>query len=378
MSTKQKLNRKLIPYNLVLIIVSVVAILSLLFMPILTINLGQMMMGALDAVPTEGDELDSAKASVTIMLKALDKEIKFTTMSFARIAFSDKPEAEVLNEYVLGENNFVESALLSMVATSLLEESMPNVSQLNELDLSAANAELYELEKEGADPVEVAQNYVNKLNVELEKVGAAKISGVEEAEDLITNMYDTVCDKMNGSFSVEGFICLGLWGGGANAPTTYEELATRIADGETGNSDGTAYEEVDADFGSMLGIFEPLTMIGRYMKYFFYVMVAFMAPWGFLILFALLHLLLPNKRVSVWYIDLFGALPCLIFWVAPRALGAILSAKLSGSFGAIFAAIGSYAWVSGICFLVVLLLSIIWAGPIKRKIRRLKKVKVEE
>ena len=376
---KKSLNRKLIPYNLVLIIVSAVAIWSLLFMPILTINLGQMMMGVLEVIPSEDDDLDGTKASLVIMLKALDTEIEFTTMSFAKIAFGENPTAEVLKVYVLGDNNLVESALLSMVATSLLAENMPNATQLRDLDLSAANAELFELEKENADPVQVAENYVNKLNVELEKVGAEKITGVEGAEDLIDNMYDTVCDEMGGKFSVEGFICIGLWRGGENAPTTYEALADRIASGETGSDEGTAYDKVDADFGSMLSVFQPLTMIGGYMKYFFYGMLVLMAPWAILILFALLHLVLPNKRVSVWYIVTFGAFPCLIFWLLPVKLGGLLLSRFLGpAASAIFGAISSYAWISGICYLVVCLLAIIWAGPIKRKIKRLKKHKQVE
>ena len=375
-NSKGELKRNLIPYNMVLVLVSIVAIISLFFFPILTINLGQMMTGLLVTAPNEDDELSASSASIVLLLKALDTKLEFTMVDFAGIAFDKNPGATMLTEYVLGEDNLVESAVLSMVASTVLKDNLPTMSELRGLDLTAVNSELYALEKEGADPVEVAHNYVDKLNVELERVGAEAVPSVSVAEAAFNDMYSTVCNQMGGKFTVEGFICLGLCAGQENPPTTYREFAERVANGDVPENVGDAYENISADFDAALTVFEPIASIGGYMKYVFFVLLALIAPWVFLLFFALLHILLPNKKVSIWYVMAFGALPALLFWVIPFVLGKILglfSNEMLGIISVVLGAIGSYAWISGICFLFVWILDMVWAHRIKRQLNSIEK-----
>ena len=380
-ASKRDLQKNLIPYNMVLVLVSLVAIISLFFFPIFTVNFGQMMSGLLVTAPDEDDELSASSASIVILLKSLDMKFEFTMVDFAEIAFDKDPGAAMLTKYVLGANNIVETAVISMVATTVLADNLPSMSELRNLDLTEANKELYELEKEGADPVEVAHNYVDKLNVELEKVGAETVPDVSGAESAITDMYDTVSDKMGGRFTVEGFICLGLCGGMENPPTTYREFAERVSSGDVPKNVDDVYENISADFDAALTVFEPLAAIGGYMKYVFFVLLALIAPWLFLLFFALLHILLPNKKVSIWYVMAFGGLPAFLFWVIPFALGKILGLfhnEMLGIISVVLGAVGSYAWVSGICFLFVWILDMVWAHRIKRKLNAIEKYEIRE
>lgn len=125
--------------------------------------------------------------------------------------------------------------------------------------------------------------------------------------------------------------------------------------------------------------------IDKYMGYYGYitfVMLAFMLPWIFLFLFSFFHMLAKNKRFTMWYVKLFGWIPAVI-WVAVKLLP-IIAPKISrfneiwnGKNGALIqaavASTGTFNWISGICYILIWLLSIFWAFPIKHKIRKERK-----
>ena len=80
----------------------------------------------------------------------------------------------------------------------------------------------------------------------------------------------------------------------------------------------------------------------------------------------------------MWYVKLFGAIPVILFWLAPIVAGWAIPAyfpALLGEFAwalpVILGALGTTTWVSGICYVVLWVLSVFWAFPVKCKIRRL-------
>lgn len=78
----------------------------------------------------------------------------------------------------------------------------------------------------------------------------------------------------------------------------------------------------------------------------------------------------------MWYVKLFGFLPCLLFFVAPTVAMAI-APQMAGESMAMLSSLsvnfmGMIA-VSGVCYLLLWLVSIFWCFPIKRKIRALKR-----
>lgn len=127
----------------------------------------------------------------------------------------------------------------------------------------------------------------------------------------------------------------------------------------------------------------------------------FILMWVILFLFAFFHMFARNKRFMTWYVKLFCFWPCIIFFIVPLAAKPVLTSVfpqiyeqvcdsivqfLSGSlnvavdsaaagqiFAAALSAIKTAAWISGVCYLLLWLISIFWAFPIKHKIRKLKK-----
>ena len=125
--------------------------------------------------------------------------------------------------------------------------------------------------------------------------------------------------------------------------------------------------------------------IGSYIEYYQYLclgMLAFIVPWLILFLFAFFHLFAKNKRFTMWYVKLFCWIPPLIWLVL--TLFPVLAPKISflndiwnGEQGKLiqgaFAGIGTFTWISGICYVLLWLVSICWAFPIKHKIRKERK-----
>lgn len=104
----------------------------------------------------------------------------------------------------------------------------------------------------------------------------------------------------------------------------------------------------------------------------------FAGVWAIMFLFAFLRLFSKNKRFTMWYVKLFGAIPVILFWLAPIVAGWAIPAyfpALLGEFAwalpVILGALGTTTWVSGICYVVLWALSVFWAFPVKCKIRRL-------
>ena len=96
--------------------------------------------------------------------------------------------------------------------------------------------------------------------------------------------------------------------------------------------------------------------------------------WAILALFALLHILLPNKKVAMWYVKLFGFLPCLLFFIAPLVMSSVAGSMLAEQV-AILGSISfkSMTLISGICYLLMWILSIFVCHPIKKKIKMAKR-----
>lgn len=109
----------------------------------------------------------------------------------------------------------------------------------------------------------------------------------------------------------------------------------------------------------------------------FCVLAFMIALWAILFLFSFIHIFTKNKRFTMWYVKLFAPYPAILFWLVPLIAPYILVKFLSGDAlmlaTAVLSGISSLVWISGLCYLVLWAISICWAFPIKRKIRRLKK-----
>lgn len=138
-----------------------------------------------------------------------------------------------------------------------------------------------------------------------------------------------------------------------------------------------------------------------YYGYIFIGIGFFIILWLILFLFAFFHMFAKNKRFMMWYVKMFCAWPCIIFYIVPlmvknvlatafpelynqfidtiaQAIGnaanaAVTTEQATSIMNAVLASVQSFAWISGICYLLLWIISICWAFPIKHKIRKLKK-----
>ena len=119
-----------------------------------------------------------------------------------------------------------------------------------------------------------------------------------------------------------------------------------------------------------------------YYGYVFYAMLVFIVPWVILFLFSLFHMFARNKRFTMWYVKLFCWFPAVIWLVltlfpvvAPKV--SFLNDFWNGESGplvqALFNGVSSMTWISGLCYVLLWLVSIFWAFPIKHKIRKERK-----
>ena len=101
--------------------------------------------------------------------------------------------------------------------------------------------------------------------------------------------------------------------------------------------------------------------------------------WFMLALLSFIHIFAKNKKVAMWYVKLFGFLPCMLFFVAPTLALAIVPGMVGGSnpamamISSLGASFVGTVLLSGACYILLWLVSIFWCFPIKRKIRKLKK-----
>lgn len=105
------------------------------------------------------------------------------------------------------------------------------------------------------------------------------------------------------------------------------------------------------------------------------------ALWGILAILALLHIVLHNKKVGMWYVKLFGGLAAIIFFLVPavfisfsRSIASTLATTFSIEESIITTILGSVSFGGSgiiilICLLVLWLVSIFWCHPIKRHIK---------
>lgn len=163
--------------------------------------------------------------------------------------------------------------------------------------------------------------------------------------------------------------------GSGTVVTTYADLYKGLLDGsvqmpgnEGDNSMSQTMQELNDSMGEYIG----------YFSYLFYFFCGIAGIWVILFLFAFFHTFAKNKRFTMWYVKIFGAIPCLIFGVVLKVMGIpAVAATLMGADGAtalaVLGAVSSMTWISGVCYLLLWLVSIFWAFPIKHKIRKLRR-----
>lgn len=365
--------RKLIPLNIVVAIIALVAAVSLLFAPIVSVDavgLGDYiteMMGEQSSggdSSEEGPTIDTAKIVSTVTSNM--GNVSLTTMSLATLAFSDDL-TETLKGYVseIGSEALKKSEkeLITDVAVPMMVEMMEEESgeeapdNIKNMDADAIYDKAKALETASADEVDET---ISALAEELQnQLGEDYISdeNLADLESSIRTVYDDTVAATDGTFTIESCICV-------FASKSLQES------GEITQTFTSYADLIDYFMDSSSELDDTIAQVEPILKIVAIALLFFTAVWLILFLFAFLHLFAKNKRFTMWYVKLFGFLPCLIFGVAPLVAGAIVPGMDGGAeIAGILGMISTMTWISGACYILLWIISIFWAFPIKRKIR---------
>ncbi len=365
--------RKLIPLNIVVAIIALVAAVSLLFAPIVSVDavgLGDYITEMMNEQSSSGDSseegptIDTAKI-VSIITSNMGN-VSLTTMSLATLAFSDDL-TETLKGYVseIGSETLKKSEkeLITDVAVPMMVEMMEEESgeeapdNIKNMDADAIYDKAKALETASAGEVDET---ISALAEELQnQLGEDYISdeNLADLESSIRTVYDDTVAATDGTFTIESCICV-------FASKSLQES------GEITQTFTSYADLIDYFMDSSSELDDTIAQVEPILKIVAIALLFFTAVWLILFLFAFLHLFAKNKRFTMWYVKLFGFLPCLIFGVAPLVAGAIVPGMDGGAeIAGILGMISTMTWISGACYILLWIISIFWAFPIKRKIR---------
>lgn len=365
--------RKLIPLNIVVAIIALVAAVSLLFAPIVSVDavgLGDYITEMMNEQSSGGDSseegptIDTAKIVSTVTSNM--GNVSLTTMSLATLAFSDDL-TETLKDYVseIGSETLKKSEkeLITDVAVPMMVEMMEEESgeeapdNIKNMDADAIYDKAKALETASAGEVDET---ISALAEELQnQLGEDYISdeNLADLESSIRTVYDDTVAATDGTFTIESCICV-------FASKSLQES------GEITQTFTSYADLIDYFMDSSSELDDTIAQVEPILKIVAIALLFFTAVWLILFLFAFLHLFAKNKRFTMWYVKLFGFLPCLIFGVAPLVAGAIVPGMEGGAeIAGILGMISTMTWISGACYILLWIISIFWAFPIKRKIR---------
>lgn len=364
---EEKLQKLLIPLNIVVAILALVAAISLLVTPLLKVDFGKVAEAVMAMTGGESSESDESSSSpYAAVFDNVDAELVISPIGMAKVLFApaDKKGATLLNELVLSKE-IIEGISVSAVNMMLVVATKDvDAGDMDKIDMPALNEALIKVDdaESEEDVLKVLDDYLAVL----EKQDVTITDDMREAaKEHTLELYNDTVEATGGDFSVEKMICVNMSPDG-KVYDNYTDLVAGMLNGDLSSSEGSD--------NPLSSVAEMMNMIAAPYGFGF-IYIAFNALiWFILFLFAFIRLFTKNKRFTMWYVKLVGCWPCIIFFLVPFAMGKAAAsvaglAPLSGLFGAI----SSFTWISGICYLLLWAFSICWAFPIKRKIRKLRK-----
>ncbi|MDE7082987.1 MAG: hypothetical protein K2O89_04715 [Clostridia bacterium] len=357
---EKRLQRKLIPLNIVVAIVALVAAISLLITPLLKINFGK-------AVSSYDFGEDSGFDEYIFLVDDIDAELEIAPLGMAKVLFApaDQKGVVFMDELLL-KNNVFETMLVSFVNTALvLATEEVEASELGEIDFSVLREALLKVDsaKSSDDVLKVLDGYLSVLEQQIDTTLTEDMK--EAARENTLEIYDKTVAATGGSFSVEEMFCVNFSPEG-KAYTSYSEFIMGMLKGDFADSE---------EMRSLAEIAETVNSVATYYGYAFIYVAFHVLMWVILFLFAFFRMFAKNKRFTMWYVKLVSCWPCIIFWCLLSFGLSKLATMISviAPFAGLFAAFSSFTWISGICYLLIWALSIFWAFPIKHKIRKIRK-----
>ena len=263
-----KYQRRLIPVNIVVIILSLVAALSLFFAPLLQIDVG----GVLEVIVEQIDDSssggsgssgdsssDTTKELMNSMVKSLSgMQLSLSTMTITQFAFAGEPLQIIVSEVA----DKVEEAATEMVSNVLVSTAKTAIDkQIEETTDEETKAQLQSI-KEALDEIST-EEVIEKISKLESATPATKDEAIDELADymidtfgedaglsaeykdkiveVVNDMYDKTVANNDGKFTVEACICVNIslaMQGEENATiyTNYEDLINGLLNSQGGGN----------------------------------------------------------------------------------------------------------------------------------------------
>ena len=378
-SQLKKYQRRLIPANIVVVILAVAVALCQIFMPMIKIDVtinSEVIAIVMENMEQSGDGQTSGEeaipaGAVEYVLKDVNAGITLEIEPLGAMQLGPTPEAAAVRDYITENAGdltasldvIMQQAMPRLAAYMIISASGDQSALESDADTSELTAVMQllnegEYEQAKADFTPAARNFAQSIGYTLSD---------ENAESL-SQMFSDIVDagrRDDGSFSyVDAIGSLAGEEGGEIPPElsditgTMENMLAEIPD-ETMCTTGTGIFIVAA---GLIGVTSAL--------------------WLLMALIAFLRIFARNRRFTMWYVKLLCWLPCFVCVAAPMlaitlapslVAGMAPEAAASAALLDIPMAFGGSGIVSGIGYAVLWLISIFWCYPIKRKIRRLNK-----
>ncbi|MCH5148452.1 MAG: hypothetical protein J1G05_03705 [Clostridiales bacterium] len=365
-----RLQRKLVPLNIVVCVLCLVSAISLLFAPLITINLSEVKDAFMEMMESEdGDygsdapDSDGIDIDFAVMFDVLfDDELSFSAIDLAKFANSD--ESAIIPFVVSKMDKIMDIMIIPIMSQTILDAFEEAGFDTEGVDYTALNEKFEAFNN--VDSEEDMRAAAGDMIDEIARLVGGSIDSegrTEVIETFVDLYYDTI-EVTGGDFDIEKLLCvLASKGMELEEPvTSYKEFVEEFF---AGGGD----EETSEVFESLAMVDEALKVLAQGI----FGMVMFSAiMWLVLFLFSLLHIFARNKRFVMWYVKLFGGIPWFIFGLIPMVAGGAFASmgEEMAIVGSIFGAITSATWISGVCLGLLWLVSIFWAFPIKHKIRK--------
>lgn len=357
--------KKLIPLNVVVVILSIVAALTLMFSPLITIDMTkseEVLSEFLNDSDDGNDEDEYTSIISSLISEITGDEFSLTTYTLLTFSFSDDPVNYITTKIadVLTENTD------TIVTTVVIPAIVETVSEATDIEIDTDKVEnvldtFKELETASTEEVD---GVISDLFTALQDiVGKEVISDSIQKEfcDTVRDIYDNTVANTDGTFSIESFISVYVseaLGNEDEVYTSYSDLINSVLNDNI--------SELSEKLDNYIDIVKIVAIV----------IACFAGVWGLLFLAAFIRIFTKNKRFTMWYVKLLGFIPCLLFFVVPLAPPSLFASVLGVSattVSSILSMISTMTWISGICYILLWIVSIFWAFPIKRKIRACKR-----
>ncbi len=225
--------KKLWVCNIAFLLLAVGGFLSLLFAPLLSLNLSKMANNILEdpkfgeeyfGIPEEDVSSEGGEeggGGLDILTSVLDADIAVTAVKLGKVATAKNAKAAFLTQFLLYKGGPIENFFLgSIVSGSVISTALLGDEAMGKIDFRALRDILFELEREDVNEEEIIDKYVDALE---KQVGADSFRYIDEEEirSAITDSLNAVRGVLGGKFSTEALVCIAVTGEKVGAPTNY-------------------------------------------------------------------------------------------------------------------------------------------------------------